>query len=1219
MKKLQIDLVSILVLALIFAGAILIWGDYAGIKTPETRSLWLSGVALCALVLAVIASFDRLGRWSDAVRVLGKWLHFRKPDMVGTTQASILATKETGKSAPKIFEPLRRELRDELGWRWCYRRTWLLLTGDDAAIVRLMPELAQHGWSVTHDAVLLWSKSGPDGQPDENWLRQLYKLRRRRPVDAVVLTVDGTAELPAQRRATSAYSVNLARITEALHWAAPVYVLDVAQTDEVTNGTTSAIGCEFRRTANASAIETALLAMGHRLADRSVTQLSRNGRDRYAAELSVRMDARSKPLASWIADLSANKRHQSVSGAFFAPYPVMAGRTIDGPTSADLPLWQYLGNVARTEPGRRIGCHPVTVFSTLALSVIGLWSAGMLISGLSNARELHITTQAVQTLATTADSATRLRSLLELQQRIVFYEDRTQHHAPLLSRFGLNHDAEVLAALWTPYAQASRRVLVSPVQQNLEAELVDVGQMQTTQVDDRTNRIALDGHKALKTYLMMADPSRADATFMTPVLMRYWSTNANLQTGEKLDLSERLLGFYAQHLPAHPAWRIQPRPELVNASRQTLLAVIGVKNSEDTIYQSILDTVGNKYPDQTLSSLTAGTDTRGLFHTTVTIPGAFTREAYEGTIAAAIDDAANRSDVSGDWVLANGQNGQQQHQPVQSADALKLALTNRYFADYADHWQGFMNTLQWEPAPTLPASIEQLKLMADARQSPVIALMKSLRYQGSAGAVKESLSDTLVTKAQHVFSGKVEGPEIAKPDPAGPLGVSFGPVLLLVGQGNGNTATGAGLNSDLSLQRFMERVTTLRLKLQQISDSPDADAQARQVAQSLFQGKGSELADTQAYAQLIAASLGAQWAGMGDALFVRPVAQATQSILQPAQASLNDAWRQIIVASWNQSFAGRYPFANTDNDASLPELARFLRPQGGLIAAFLSTQLAGVLELQGDQWVPASTGNATMSIDPTFLNALNTLQRIAGHLLAQGEPQYRFEFEPVPTPGVTDTLLTLDGQKLHYYNQQEAWQALTWPSNNPQNLGTRLQWQTEKAGTNKSFEFSGRWGLVRMLERARVEAIDDATYELTWQGSPDPTTSRFAQAASSASTPAAASGARAVGADRKNNEPNANVQDTESLAGHGPLTPASKDLTFALTYMMRTDVGKGPLELLALRGFVLPTRIFVGKGPSVAPGTKKTAQSDGPPPLPQAMLDAAKHADMPLPGGRAPL
>src|SRR6201747_537947 len=74
MKKFQIDILSILLLALMIASAILIGGEYAGIKTPEARSIALSTVAICSLMLAFLASFDRLGRWSDATRSLGKWL-----------------------------------------------------------------------------------------------------------------------------------------------------------------------------------------------------------------------------------------------------------------------------------------------------------------------------------------------------------------------------------------------------------------------------------------------------------------------------------------------------------------------------------------------------------------------------------------------------------------------------------------------------------------------------------------------------------------------------------------------------------------------------------------------------------------------------------------------------------------------------------------------------------------------------------------------------------------------------------------------------------------------------------------------------------------------------------------------------------------------------------------------------------------------------------------
>ncbi|AGW88405.1 MULTISPECIES: hypothetical protein [Cupriavidus] len=38
-------------------------------------------------------------------------------------------------------------------------------------------------------------------------------------------------------------------------------------------------------------------------------------------------------------------------------------------------------------------------------------------------------------------------------------------------------------------------------------------------------------------------------------------------------------------------------------------------------------------------------------------------------------------------------------------------------------------------------------------------------------------------------------------------------------------------------------------------------------------------------------------------------------------------------------------------------------------------------------------------------------------------------------------------------------------------------------------------------------------------------------------------------------------------------------MTYPLSYQLRTEVGQGPLEMLALRGFVLPSRIFVDREP----------------------------------------
>ncbi|MBU5224667.1 hypothetical protein KQH89_19635, partial [Vibrio cholerae] len=64
------------------------------------------------------------------------------------------------------------------------------------------------------------------------------------------------------------------------------------------------------------------------------------------------------------------------------------------------------------------------------------------------------------------------------------------------------------------------------------------------------------------------------------------------------------------------------------------------------------------------------------------------------------------------------------------------------------------------------------------------------------------------------------------------------------------------------------------------------------LAQTVFQGKSVDLTDTQSYGSLIAASLGAEWGVVGQTLFVQPLAQAWQRVLQPSAAGLNNQWRR---------------------------------------------------------------------------------------------------------------------------------------------------------------------------------------------------------------------------------------------------------------------------------------------------------------------------------------
>ena len=1097
---------------------------------------------------------------------------------------------------PMTLADLTQRLRLKHGFFWKYRESWLLLVGPARSVAAHISNLATQDWHVEGDTVLLHCPVNASGQPDSDWLRQLAKLRRRRPIDGVVLFNDAMSDMLTAQRAVLAGRPVLSQIALGLHWSAPVHIVTDTGLAATGRDADAVVGCSLSRREDDATTADALSVLGDRLAVSGTKALSENKRNRYFADLSRNLETWSAPLARFVSGLASTHRLPlEVRGTWFVPAdPVRKA----APSYDDVPsaLWQHVGASSRRATGRRVGFHPSTVGASIVSACACIWIAGMFVSGGSNTRELVYANQLARQQVSASDGRSGLHALLDVQHDIERFEYRASAGAPWYSRFGLNRDKAILAGLWQAYTPASRRLLVSPTQQGLESSLGNVAAMRTDVSDDATSKQALAGHKTLRAYLMLAEPKRADAKVMVPELTWNWITNAGLSVGERQDLAHQFFPFFAQHLPAHPEWAIQPRTDLVNNTRQVLLALIGTSNSTDTIYHSIIDAATGKYGDQTLATLLAGTDARGLFRTGATVPGVYTRQAWDGQISQAVDDAAQRQNVTTDWVL----NASASTQPAEPVDELRKALRDMYFDEYGRQWQAFANSIQWVSAPTLPAIAEQLRLFADSRQSPMIALMKAFEYQGRAGENITSLSDTLVAKAQSLmggraYAGAVEGAAQAV-IPAAPLDASFGPVLRLVSAAQ---PQGKAADSNLSLQRYLDAVTTLRLKIEAMTNSGSMDDQAKRVAQAQFQGKSSELSDTRTYASLVAASLGEQWSGLGDALFLRPVDQAMQAVMQPAQASLNDAWRQTIVEPWTRAFQGRYPFASSDDDASFPELVRFLRDQTGLVPAFINQQLAGALELHGDQWVPGSAATG-LRFDPAFLKAINVLQGIASHMLASGAAQYRFDLMPQPGADVTETQITVDGQTMKYLNSADRWQPFVWPGNDLLVTGTRLEWQTVQSGLNKGFEKQGRWAFVRMLASANVEPLSDTRYKLTWMAMPGPVPTTVA-AAADASGPVAASAPTMA-------------SDPTTLTTKAPETTVPKNVTHPLTYVMRTDSGKGPLELLALRGFSMPTKIFL---PAAASGVG-VMKNAGPPPLPASAVAAARHAAISLPHGTVP-
>lgn len=105
----------------------------------------------------------------------------------------------------------------------------------------------------------------------------------------------------------------------------------------------------------------------------------------------------------------------------------------------------------------------------------------------------------------------------------------------------------------------------------------------------------------------------------------------------------------------------------------------------------------------------------------------------------------------------------------------------------------------------------------------------------------------------------------------------------------------------------------------------------------------------------------------------------------------------------------------------------------------------------------------------------------------------------------------------------ESWQSFIWPGNTYY-PGVSLSWRSVNSGMQLYASNQGNWGFIRLLNKARITPLDASRTQLVW-----------------------------ITADGN-----------------------------PLKFVMRSELGNGPLALLKLQGFTLPDTIF-----SVAAGAEE--------------------------------
>ncbi|MFD3248005.1 ImcF-related family protein [Rahnella aquatilis] len=1080
-----LTLVGIALGALV-AGAVRWAGNYYGLSTTEQVLLWLG-------VMAILS---------------GGLAGYRRYQQSEPLSPGVTAAKEGRKKTvtPAYIIEMRDYLKHHYGLAWRRKVRFVMITGTPNQANLAVPGIAEAQWLEANGVVAVWGGNLTSGAENTR-IAELRKLKRC-AVSAVVLVYDGKLRQAMQG---DIIARQLNERYKKLGWRVPLYLWEIQHSDWPQDGrTTQPTGCLLAAHTTPQELVETLKSLPDTLTAPGVQQALVNHNNDFLLRL------------GWqLRNGMAERFHALGVSLLSGPYAVpLRGVMFSPPLAprADADKQRWLPDNGWTAilddlPGLKIQRAGMAWERTLyqaGLVVLGLTCAGVLFSWSINRHEIN---EAQQLAATARDAHqkpdNRLMALDMLQGEIERLQYRSEHGVPWYSRFGQSQNDELLARLWPEYARSALPLLRDATGTKLRDTLSDWNELPAD--SDQRAKLSREAYNWLKAWLMLSHPQKMDAHFFTDTVMAVWPRREGVSAGLWMNQGPHLLSFMAQNLPSHPDWKTHADPQLVASTRSALLRLIGQRNTESALYQKMLLQVSHDYADMTLADMTGDTDASRLLTTDSTVPGMFTRDAWDNAVQPAIDKVVSERRDEIDWVLSDNK-----HPATTdiSPEALKARLTERYFTDYAGAWLDLLNSLHWQNAATLSDAIDQLTLLADVRQSPLVALMNTLNVQGRTGQSQEALSDSLVKSAQNLLHSDKAKAIDQQAGPHGPLDATFGPALALL-----NNQSGGGSDS-LSLQTFLTRVTRVRLKLQQVTNTADPQAMMQALAQTVFQGKSVDVTDTRDYGSLVAASLGQEWSGFGQALFVQPMEQAWQQVLAPTAQSINNQWQQTIVNDWENDFNDRWPFTpNKQSEASLPLLSQYLRNDTGRITQFVKTSLGGVLHKEGRRWVPDAISGQGLHFNPEFLNALNALSELSDVVFTTGDANVQFQLMGKPSRDVMETDLILDQQKVDYHNQLESWQPLAWPATQWKPR-TTLSWVSVNAGTRLYGDYTGSWGFIRLLDNAQVTMVDNSTYKLAWKA-PDGNT---------------------------------------------------------LNFMMRTESGAGPLALLRLKGFRLPQQVFVDAG-----------------------------------------
>ncbi len=679
----------------------------------------------------------------------------------------------------------------------------------------------------------------------------------------------------------------------------------------------------------------------------------------------------------------------------------------------------------------------------------------------------------------------RLWPLHEAQDELHGYEHDSR---PFRLRWGMYQGDEVQRPTRALFGRTVRKELIKPLMDAQALELRNFASRYPGDQDEPPTDESNKAFEALRAYLLLSDDydsyrsdlaadvlvaeAAAEDERLAKYIARAWAGALLVDTeGATYDKMLTIAKTYVEVLREDPDLRIERDDAMVADVQKVLRRADRIEAWLAELIAEAAEVDGVK--DLTLASMKLGTNV--YQNDGVRIRGAFTRHGWDKYVREYLSKSPGEF-VGSEWVIGLTAKEARERQQVE-----RLRLRSRYFDQYIKEWDQFIAKVYVDAANDLVGALKMFQDLARGG-TPLRGLLNQVNWHTQLDEAKREDGeappwyhpDSLPKEVRAEVEKKAiaEGSEKAYYEnrdvklyfePFVKFGVD---VETAANPDDGPPPVAGGLQID----SYHEQLTVVRDALQAaVDDSAELD------------GLGKKLRSTTQTVKGMISEQQEPWRNRYDRI-LRPPFDAVRAVVDKGVASGTGAsWCASVYEPFSQQVGDKYPFNPKGYDLPIGEFTAWFAPDQGPVWEFYTNALAGGIERSGSAFRVANRGKASqLEYNSQLPDFLTQYADIGAVMFPPGsdKPKFEFEVQIDGTPGVSETTLEVDGQKVSYRNGPQQWTPMVWPGTEG-DPGASIK--AKGLGKNGDVVRKGDWGFWRLLAEATVTgSAGQQVYSIKW-------------------------------------------------------------------------------------------------------------------------------------------